>query len=278
MKHKPLTESLVTTLAQSTAIAQMLLGILLPNGQDLEDELDLWQTVSFRLSPGDHWDKNGMLDELTLWGRSEDNLFFVVGPCGTKDSWVTSFSLDVIRMLQSQEVLLTFALCDRPHFEKWCPAMLLKRLIGQLLEQNPLLVLEEPQIFNVRNFQKLKEMHQVWQRFEKIAARLNSLVIVIDRIDCCREQGTTRNSTMEDLIRNLMNLAAQHRGKVKIIITSADEPPQSLCEDIRLRYVLIDTQKRPRRRDWDFDDEDDEDDGDDGGGSCDDDPDTHMRV
>ena len=67
-------------------------------------------------------------------------------------------------------VLLTFALCDRPHLERWCPTMLLKRLIGQLLEQNPLLVLEEPQLFNVRNFQKLKEMQQVWQRFEKIAA------------------------------------------------------------------------------------------------------------
>ena len=62
-----------------------------------------------------------------------------------------------------------------------------------------------------------------------------------------------------------MNLAAQHRGKVKVIITSADEPSQSLCDDIRLQYVLIDTQKRPRRRDWGFDDEDDEDDEDDGG-------------
>lgn len=148
-----------------------------------------------------------------------------------------------------------------------------------VIGENLLLVLEEPQIFNVRNFQKSKEIHQVWQMFEKIAARLNSLVIVIDRIDCCREQENTRYRTGEDLIRNLMNLAAQHRGKLKIIITGADEPPQSLCEDIRLRYVLIDTQKRPRRRDWDFDDDDDdEDDEDDGGGSCDDDPDTHMRV
>jgi hypothetical protein len=148
----------------------------------------------------------------------------------------------------------------------------MKHLIDQLLEQNVLLVLEEPQIFNMRKFQKLQEIHHVWQMFEKIVAQLNSLVIVIDRTDCCREQESTRKRIGEDLVRNLMDLAARHRGKVRVIITGANEPPQYLCDDIRLRYVVIGTQKRPKRRDWDFDD--DEDDEDYGGGSCDGDPDT----
>jgi hypothetical protein len=39
------------------------------------------------------------------------------------------------------------------------------------------------------------------------------------------------------------------------VITSAEKPPLELCEALKLGYVYINTQKAPRRRDWERDDD-----------------------
>ncbi|CZR59012.1 uncharacterized protein PAC_08904 [Phialocephala subalpina] len=243
------------TRSQASANAYNLLDILLPGENDIQDELDLWDGVTFRLSLGDYWERNGILEEFSLWGENRNVPFLAIGPYGSKDSWVTNFSLDLISLLRSQKQLTTFALCDRPDVNKpWSPTRLMKQLVGQLLEQNPMLMLQEPQIFNTRNFQNAKEMPQVWRIFKKIAAKMDSLFIVIDRIDRCEGEDTMDISIGDDLLRMLSDLVTLHEGKIKLIVTSAEQPPVELCEELRL-YTVINTQAPQRRRIWESDDD-----------------------
>jgi hypothetical protein len=123
------------------------------------------------------------------------------------------------------------------------------------LEQNPMLIVQEPQIFNVRNFQRANEMPHVWRIFEKIASRLESLFVIIDRIDCCEGQDKMNISIGEDVLPMLAKLVELYNGKIKVIVTSADLPPLELCKKLHLRTVLINTQTPARRRTWEEDDD-----------------------
>ena len=136
----------MTLRIQAISSAQSILDVFLPSEEDVYDEQELWRHASFRLSPGDHWERNGILDQLYRWSQFNDLVFICVGPFGSKHSWVTPFSLDLTPMLQSAKVTLTFALCDRPRNSRnadrsaWSPTTLVKRLLGQLLEQEPLIL------------------------------------------------------------------------------------------------------------------------------------------
>jgi len=248
--------------AQAISSAQSILDVFLASNEDIYDEVELWRSVSFRLSPGDHWERNGILGQMLLWGKSKDPVFFCVGLFGSKHSWVTSFSLDLITILQSVKVTLTFALCDRPRDFKnpdlstWSPTMLVKRLLGHLLEQEPMLFLRHPEIFTVRNFEKAKDFRAVWRLLERVVERLdNRLFIIIDRIDACKGVDDRKVSLGGDLLRSLVTLARKHQQKLQIVITSAEKPPLELCETLKLRYAYINTQKTPRRREWENDDD-----------------------
>jgi len=246
--------------AQAISSAQSILDTFLPTNDDVYDELELWRGVSFRLSPGDHWERNGILDQMLLWGKSDDPIFFCVGPFGSKHSWVTSFSLDLISMFRTAKATLTFALCDRPRdyenpgLSTWSPTMLVKRLLGQLLEQEPMLFLQHPEVFTARNFAKAKDFFAVWRLFERVVERLDRLFIIIDRVDACKGLDDAKVGLGDGLIRNLVTLARRHQQKLRIVITSAEKPPLELCETLKLRYAYINTQKSPRRREWVRDD------------------------
>jgi hypothetical protein len=219
--------------AQAISSAQFILDVFLDSNEDIYDEVELWRGVSFRLSPGDHWERNGILDQMLLWGKSDDPVFFCVGPFGSKHSWVTSFSLGLITILQSVKVTLTFALCDRPRDFKnpglstWSPTMLVKRLLAQLLEQEPMIFIQHPEIFTARNFEKAKDFRAVWRLLERVVERLDRLFIIIDRMDACTGVDDIKVSLGGDLLRSLVTLARKHRQKLQIVITSAEKPPWS---------------------------------------------------
>src|SRR5437763_7463195 len=119
---------------------------MLPNTNTTWEELQLWQSRQFRLSPKDHWEGNGMLDYLQEWNELPyPSVLGIFGPNRDRDSWVTEFSLDMIQAFQVQNELVTFALCDRPSDQHYTPVVVIKRLICQLLEQRPMLILEEPE-------------------------------------------------------------------------------------------------------------------------------------
>src|SRR5664279_199204 len=74
--------------AQAISSAQSILDAFLTSNENVYDELELWRRIHFRLSPGDHWERNGILKQLSRWGESGDPVFFCVGPFGSKHSWV----------------------------------------------------------------------------------------------------------------------------------------------------------------------------------------------
>lgn len=246
-KKKNINTMKVSLNSQAISNAYSLVKILLPDEEESYDELELWKHVKFRLSPGDRWDQNGVINKLSLWSKSDDNVFFVVGPCGTKDTWVTHFSIDLISMLQRDREVVTFALCDRPR-KRWTPAVTMKNLTRQLVEHNPILTLQHAEICNAPTFQRTKEFSQIWNLFWRLAARLESLYIVIDRLDLCKRSPSKESNDEADLLHNLVKIGREMGGKVKIIITSAKAPANATCEKLRLCYTLINTQKRPKQR------------------------------
>ena len=246
----------VWTNAQASATSYQLLNILLDDNNDDQD-FETWQAVKFRLAPKDHWEVNGVLDRVAQWSDAPvymNSIFMTCGPFGSKDSWVTHFARDLIRLLRSQEVKMTFAFCDQQEGRTLTPTQLLKRLIGQLLEQNPTLVLEEPRVFNVRVFQKTSSFDAVWEIFERVIAKeQRSVFIVIDRIDCCTGRSTEDTSTGHDLLSRLSELVFVSNGTLRVIVTTAEPVPEQLREELKLSYFELNTQAPPRRREWNFD-------------------------
>lgn len=212
----------------------------------------MWQSREFYLSPKDHWEVNGMLDYLEEWNQlSSASILAIFGPTQDRDTWVTEFSLDMIQAFQVQDVLVTFALCDRPERQVFTPTEVIKTLVCQLLEQNPGLVLEAPEIINSRVFRKINDFDQACVLFDSIVSRLATpLAVIIDRIDCC-EARIANSKDPEDLIGFLSQLLKTHAHQVKIIITSADDPPEDedLSAHLALSTCLIATRTRPLSRD-----------------------------
>jgi hypothetical protein len=239
--------------AQASATSYQLLNIFLVDNNDDQD-FKTWQTVKFRLAPKDHWEVNGVLDRVAQWSELYVNsIFMACGPFGSKDSWVTSFSRDLIRLLRSQDVKMTFAFCDQQEGRTLTPTLLIKRLIGQLLEQNPTLVLQEPRVFNVRVFQNTSSFDAVWDIFERVIAKeKHSVFIVIDRIDCCTGMSSEDVSTGYDLLSRLSKLVCVSNGTLRVIITCAEPVPEQFCEELKLSYFEFNTQAPPRRREWEF--------------------------
>jgi hypothetical protein len=245
----------VWTNAQASATSYQLLNILLDDNNDDQD-FKTWQAVRFRLAPKDHWEVNGVLDRVAEWSGAPlylNSIFMACGPFGSKDSWVTCFSRDLIRLLQSQDVKMTFAFCDQQEGRKLTPTLLIKRLIGQLLEQNPTLVLQEPRVFNVRVFRKTSSFDTVWEIFERVIAKEKHFVfVVIDRIDCCTGTSGEDVSTGHDLLIRLSESVCVSNGTLRVIITCAEPVPEQLREELKLSYFELNTQAPPRRREWDF--------------------------
>jgi hypothetical protein len=74
----------------------------------------------------------------------------------------------------------------------------------------------------------------------------NRINILIDRIDCCRRDPNDPKG--KKLVKRLSNLLKSHRGKERIIITSADTPPPQLDPDLRVSVCMISIRNRPPSR------------------------------
>jgi hypothetical protein len=221
-----------------------LIDILLPNNDTIPKELKLWESREFRLSPKDHWEGNGMLQYLKEWRKlSDPSILAIFGPTRERDTWVTEFSLDMIQAFKIQNELVAFALCDRPGDEVYTPFMVVKKLICQLLEQKPELVLERPRTYNSRVFQSIQNFTQAWGLLENMVIGLERLAILIDHVDRC--QGDINDSSPQDLVGCLSRLVTKHGRKVDILITSTEDPPEHLPPDFVVSVCMISTQKRP---------------------------------
>ncbi|KIW16321.1 hypothetical protein PV08_06372 [Exophiala spinifera] len=139
----------------------VLINTLLPLYVTMDKEIQLWKGRQFRTSPKDHWEVNGVLDYLKAWNcLPHASILAIFGPTRGRDSWVTEFALDTIQAFQVQNELVTFIMCDRSEVNQYVPATLIKILICQILEQRPTLILEEPDLFLLHNFQSAVELNQ----------------------------------------------------------------------------------------------------------------------
>ncbi|KAK4185253.1 hypothetical protein QBC35DRAFT_525033 [Podospora australis] len=153
-------------------------------------ELHLWETLHFSTALRDHWSQNGILNCLEDWrmtcDTSESNSILSISSQGNgRQSWMTEFSVDLVRVCQSQGQLVTFAFCDRPRGVKWTPKQLLMQLITQLLHQHPRLAVLHPSCFTSRAFRRTTSYQAAVQLFRSVLSLLDTAVIISDRLDLC---------------------------------------------------------------------------------------------
>ena len=230
---------------QAVQASSSLQNALLHNVESFGDEMRLWETVRFRLSQRDRWEGNGILLYLSFWTRLPSNsILWISGPSSSRDTWVSQFSLDLIRASQAQESLLTFALCDRPRGRSYTDVELVKRLICRIIERRPILVFESPEIFDARLFQRAETFEKVWELFSRIVATLDMLFLIIDRLDLCHME--SQSDEGESLLTRLSDLVEQHQKRLKVVVTSGEPgpPPSKLA----ISFCKIETQTRPFRR------------------------------
>lgn len=190
-----------------------------------------------------------MLDYLQMWNELEDaSILAIFGPSCDRDTWVTEFSLDIIQAFQVQDVLVTFALCDQPGDQHWTPTTIIKKLICQLLEQKPMLIVEAPEIFNSRVFQKVTTFEEACRVFGLAIARLDSVVIIVDRVELAeRDINDTRS---QDFVGFLSRLVRKYQKKVRVVLTCGEEPPDALDPDLAISICMISTKRRTSRESY----------------------------
>ncbi|KAF2239550.1 hypothetical protein EV356DRAFT_528142 [Viridothelium virens] len=206
--------------------SDLLINALLPSNRTMTEELQAWEGREFRLSPKDHWEVNGVLDCLKEWNSlMQASILAVFGPTSERDSWVTEFTLDTIKAFQVQSELIAFVMCDRPNNEHLTPVILIKTIISQILEQKPGLVLEKPELFSCRVFQRATEFTSACGLLEHVIAKVDRIAILIDRIDHCQWESSDPKA---DILGFLVRLIRKYGKSTKVIITSTDLPPDEL--------------------------------------------------
>ncbi len=190
-----------------------------------------------------------MLEYLQEWNELESaSILAIFGPSGDRDTWVTEFSLDMMQAFQVQDELVTSALCDRPEDQYWTPTIVIKKLICQLLEQRPMLIVDTPEIFNLRVFQKVTHFDQACRVFGLIVAGLDSIAIIVDRVELC--QRDPNDTSSQDLVGFLSRLIRKYPKKVRVLLTCAEEPPDHLHPEFAISICMISTKRSVSRESY----------------------------
>jgi hypothetical protein len=213
----------------------------------VENELQLWQKPHFSTDPRDHWGHNGVLPCIVKWRElSFNSILWVSSESGSRQSWMTEFSLDLIRVTRSNRQMMTFALCDRPQGVRWTSEILMKQLICQLLHLNPVLAIEEPELFNSRVFRRASNFASAVQLLNSILAGLDSLLIIIDRIDLCQRDPDAHGD--QNIVQALAKLTKRYPKSLKTIITSGGVSNSEGLSRLGISLAIINTRRRPHRR------------------------------
>ncbi len=225
--------------------ARSLQEILLAGGRDPEEELETAASQEVHLSQRDHWENNGILEDLGVWSQNHHSLLlWVGGTSGSRESWVTEMSTDLVLALQPRLVTPLFVFCGQHDSEHLTPLTLVRRLLVQLLDLHPEIAYQRPELCNTWKFQKSVTFSQVWRIFQQLAARIPGLFIVIDRVEEC--QADEQADLVHQLLPALISLAEKFPN-VSIIVTSIFEPPSEV-DGLPFYSSYIDTSRRANRR------------------------------
>lgn len=213
---------------------------------DSETALGRLAARGFRLSPRDHWDNNGILEDLVTWSDESypASLLWIGGQSGNQDPWITEFSLDLVQALQLQQITVLFIFCSEASAtlgNLLTPTLLVKQLIVQAFRAMPRLAYENPTIYNSVRLGNIQAFIEAWDIFEDLLSSMTNVYIIIDRIEDCLVDDDTNLKT--DLLPSFGKLV-QGTSTVKVIVTSIYEPPaELLSEDLGeiVESVFIDT-------------------------------------
>jgi len=106
-------------------------------------------------------------------------------------------------------------------------------------------VLEAPELLNARTFKRAKTFERVFRLFAAMVVRLQYVFIVIDRIDCCRQD--PQRHIGAKLLESLPNLVASNGKKVRVIITCAKDVPKDLLPPLAISYFTVDNRRKARQ-------------------------------
>lgn len=218
----------------------------MPGGRNPQADLQSVVGSGFRLSLKDHWENNGVLDDMLDWSQhGRDRLLWIEGRSGNQDSWVTEFSADIVQALQTQPVTVLFVFCEQKNREPLTPYRLVRDLFVQLLDLHPELAMQHPEICNLARIQRVVTFRQIWRMFQDLASRVPDLFIVIDRVEeCISDEEESQAGIVAELLPALISFTEMAR--VGLIITSIYEPP--VKDGDRIQSVFIDTSIRAMRR------------------------------
>jgi hypothetical protein len=226
--------------------ADALCEAILPDALEIHEEMKIASSRDMKLSEKDHWEHNGILQDLSAWSTAgKSSLLWIGGSSGNQDSWVTELTVDLIEAAtnSSEDLTVLSVFCNDLGYTTLSPIIVLKYLIVQFLETNPEIAFKYPRIFTLRRFKRAHTFSQIYRIFEELIQLRRKVLIVIDRIEECPADDDA------DLRNHLLPCLLKASQDVSIIITSVMEPPDSLFMDERLSHVYIDTGKRAFRRD-----------------------------
>ena len=224
--------------------ARKLQESLLPHDLAHDEELEIAVNRQYRLSQKDHWEDNGVLNDLFEWSLGPDRLLWIGGSSGNQDSWVTEFSADLVCALQPQTPNVLFAFCDQRSNGPLTPITIVRKLLIQLLDVHPEIAYETPEVCSKGRFQKAVTFRQTWRIFEHLASRVTNLFIVIDRIEEC--EADEEADLVHVLLPTLIGWASRN-DSARVIVTSVYDPPEEV-QDLDLYPSYIDTTKRALKR------------------------------
>jgi hypothetical protein len=222
---------------------------------DIEHELQLWGSLWFSTAARDHWSQNGILACLSEWrslceDESNASILCICSEANGRQAWMTEFSLDLVRVCRAQGQLVTFALCDRPG-AKWTPKQVLKQLIAQLLHQNAEVVLSNPSVFSRRSFRRATTLQATLDLLMSVVETLESLVIIVDRLDLCAPDDTdparTRQPDMALALALTMLLSAYPQS-LRILVSSAGIAGPGSLPGLPFSFAKVNTRRRPRKK------------------------------
>jgi hypothetical protein len=199
----------------------------------------------------DSWENNGILDLLPEWAGSKcSSVLWIGGQSGNQDPWITAFFADVVTALSSQGTnwVQVQAFLQQGQIPARSPVEIVRALIVQLIEKRPTLLMELSDLLNSRTLRRTVSLSQTWAILESIVGLLKTTFILIDRMELVQTDEEDI-AAVEHLLPKMLSLAELGFEKVKIIVTSTQEPPSKWQRDVRLSSVWLDTGIRPGKRD-----------------------------
>lgn len=205
---------------------------------DADEALTRLASYNFRLSPKDHWDNNGVLNDLLEWshGSGHDPVLWIGGSSGNQDTWVTELSVDIGQALRPQLKTVIFVFCSdlaQVSFT-FTPVALVRILVGQLLEIHPELAYNDAVYYSASRLRNAKTFWTMWHIFERLVTDISNVFIVIDRIEECtvNDDADLKN----DFLPALLGLLKETPGSRAIITSIYEQPGEELSD-----HIYIDT-------------------------------------